>query len=122
MNSATVIWAAILAFVALAGSTAVAAEKVPDDTPPAFFLVANDDSGHVGPVVTLLERYRQAGRPVEVHLYARGGHGFNLGNRSELATIKNWPQRMADWMADNSILDSSQRTGNDSQEQQRSKP
>jgi acetyl esterase/lipase len=97
-------------------------EKVPDDAPPAFFLVANDDKGHVGPVVTLLERYRQAGRPVEVHIYARGGHGFNLGNRSKLATIKSWPQRMAEWMADNSILDSSQRTGNDSQDQQRSKP
>lgn len=39
------------------------------------------------------------------HLFARGGHAFNMGNRSKLATIKGWPQRLADWMSDNNILD-----------------
>ena len=76
----------------------------PADAPPAFFLVANDDPGHVGPVLAQLEKYRQAKLPVEVHLYARGGHGFNLGNRSKLASIHSWPQRMADWLADNGFL------------------
>jgi hypothetical protein len=51
-----------------------------------------------------LSKYRQAKRPVEIHLYARGGHGFNMGNRSKLASIKGWPQRMADWLADNNFL------------------
>jgi len=47
----------------------------------------------------------QLGRvPVEAHVFARGGHGFNMGNRSKLATLKSWPQRLADWMADNEIL------------------
>ncbi|HEX5222902.1 MAG TPA: alpha/beta hydrolase [Verrucomicrobiae bacterium] len=77
---------------------------VPADAPPAFFLVANDDNSHVGPVIAQLEKYRQAKRSVEVHLYARGGHGFNLGNRSKLTSIKTWPQRMADWLADSGIL------------------
>ncbi len=80
-------------------------EVVPTNAPPAFFLVANDDEGHVQPVVKLLEKYRMARIPVEVHLYARGGHGFNMGYRSKLATLKGWPQRMADWMGDNNILD-----------------
>ncbi|HEV8059085.1 MAG TPA: hypothetical protein VGP68_04405, partial [Gemmataceae bacterium] len=48
--------------------------------------------------------------PVEAHIYARGGHAFNMGNRSKLATLKNWPQRMTDWLGDNYILDPSQRT------------
>ena len=81
--------------------------QFPTDLPPAFFLVAMDDTSHVGPVITQLEKYRQAKRPVEVHLYAKGAHGFNMGNRSKLTSINTWPQRMADWMADNGILPSS---------------
>ena len=86
------------------GPLGVPAGEIPNDAPPAFFLVANDDHSHVGPVIAQLEKYRQAKRPVEVHLYARGGHGFNLGNRSKLTSIKTWPQRMADWLADGGFL------------------
>ena len=86
------------------GPLGVPQDKIPADAPPAFFLVANDDSGHVGPVLSQLEKYRQANRPVEVHLYARGGHGFNMGRRSKLASIKGWPQRMTDWLEDSGIL------------------
>lgn len=86
------------------GPLGVPPGDIPADAPPAFFLVANDDNSHVGPVLAQLEKYRAAKRPVEVHLYAKGGHGFNLGNRSKLASIKGWPQRMADWLADNGFL------------------
>lgn len=72
--------------------------------PPAFLLVANDDGGHVEPVVELLGNYRAAGAPVECHIYARGGHAFNMGQRSELATLKHWPDRLAEWLADNGWL------------------
>jgi len=40
-----------------------------------------------------------------LHLYAKGGHGFNQGQRSKLATIHGWPQRLTDWLGDNNILD-----------------
>ena len=30
-----------------------------------------------------------------------------MGNRSKLETLKHWPQRLAEWMADNAILDPS---------------
>jgi len=86
------------------GPLGVPAGEIPADAPPAFFLVANDDNSHVGPVIAQLEKYRAAKRPVEVHLYAKGGHGFNLGSRSKLGSIKTWPQRMADWLADNNLL------------------
>jgi len=79
-------------------------DEVSADAPPAFFLVADDDKGHVGPVIGLIDKYHKAGRPMEVHLFARGGHGFNMGGRSKLVSIKNWPQRMADWLADNDFL------------------
>jgi acetyl esterase/lipase len=80
---------------------------VPTNAPPAFFLAANDDVSPAHTITELLEKYRHAGVPAEVHLFARGSHAFNMGNRSKLATIKNWPQRMADWMADSGILKSS---------------
>lgn len=50
-------------------------------------------------------KYRAANEsPVEAHMFAKGSHGFNMGNRSKLTTLKSWPQRMADWMGDNNIL------------------
>jgi acetyl esterase/lipase len=79
-------------------------EVLPTNSPPAFFLVANDDKGHVEPVISLLAKYRQVQRPVEVHILTHGGHGFNMGARSKLASVKDWPQRMADWLADNHFL------------------
>lgn len=79
-------------------------EKLPADAPPAFFLCANDDESHARPTMALVEKYRAAGIPVEVHLYANGGHGFNMGNRSKLVSIRDWPQRMADWLADRGLL------------------
>ena len=92
------------------GPLGVPAGEIPADAPPAFFLVANDDNSHVGPVIAQLEKYRAAKRPVEVHLYSKGGHGFNMGQRSKLKSIKDWPQRMADWMADGGFLNAPSNT------------
>jgi acetyl esterase/lipase len=78
--------------------------SVPADAPPAFMLAANDDACCSGPVVTLLQRYRAANVPVEVHIYAQGKHGFNMGDRSKLNSLKTWPQRMADWLSDTNLL------------------
>lgn len=74
------------------------------NAPPAFFLAANDDVGPARTITGLLEKYRKAGVPVEVHLFAKGSHAFNMGNRSKLASIHDWPQRMADWLADSGYL------------------
>jgi acetyl esterase/lipase len=79
-------------------------EVIPSNAPPAFLLVANDDRA-AGTITRLLQKYRDARIPVEAHIFARGGHGFNMGNRSKLASVKNWPQRLADWLADNQWLE-----------------
>src|SRR5215831_5956086 len=86
------------------GPLGVPTNAISSNAPPAFFVVANDDNSHVGPVIAQLELYRQAKRPVEVHIYAHGGHGFNMGTRSKLNSIKAWPQRMAEWLGDNGFL------------------
>ncbi len=79
-------------------------QTLPPDAPTAFLLVANDDN-HTKAVLDLFQLYRQARLPVEVHVFTKGAHAFNMGNRSKLATIKNWPQRLVEWMGDNNILD-----------------
>jgi acetyl esterase/lipase len=79
-------------------------DVLPADAPPVFLLAANDDACCSVSVVKLLERYRAAKIPVELHLYTQGDHGFNMGNRSKLQSISTWPQRMADWLTDNGYL------------------
>jgi acetyl esterase/lipase len=79
-------------------------DVVPANAPPAFMLVANDDPCCSLPVVQLLQKYRDAKVPIEVHIYSQGNHAFNMGNRSKLNSIKTWPQRMADWMSDTGLL------------------
>ena len=79
-------------------------EKLPADAPPEFLLVSNDD-GAARVIVDLLRKAREAKIPVEAHILAKGGHGFNMGNRSKLESVKTWPQRLADWLGDNAILD-----------------
>ncbi len=84
-------------------------ETIPVDAPPAFLLVANDDFGASQSITRLIPKMRSAGVPMEVHIYARGGHAFNMGNRSDLTTLKSWPDRMHDWMKDNFIFDTTGR-------------
>jgi acetyl esterase/lipase len=79
-------------------------DKLPYNAPPAFLLAANDDVCCSPSVVKLLQRYREAKIPVEVHIYTQGDHGFNMGYRSKLQSISTWPQRMADWLSDNNYL------------------
>jgi acetyl esterase/lipase len=79
-------------------------DAVPQNAPPLFLLAANDDPCCSISLMQLLERYRTAKASVEAHLYTQGQHGFNMGYRSKLKSISTWPQRMADWLSDNNIL------------------
>jgi acetyl esterase/lipase len=79
-------------------------ENIPSDAPPAFLVAANDDACCSLPLIQLLQRYREAKVPVEMHLYAKGDHAFNMGTNRKLKSINNWPQRLADWLEDSNIL------------------
>jgi len=78
-------------------------DVIPADAPPAFLLVANDDD-HSKTVLELVTKYRQAHIPIELHILGGGGHGFNMGNRSKLKAVQNWPDRLADWLSDQGLL------------------
>lgn len=79
-------------------------DSIDATAPPTFLLAANNDPCCAEPVVKLIDRYRKAKVPVEAHLYAQGSHGFNMGQRSKLNSLKSWSQRMADWLDDNNFL------------------
>jgi acetyl esterase/lipase len=79
-------------------------ETIPADAPPAFLVAANDDACCSLPLIQLLQRYRDAKVPVEMHMYARGDHAFNMGTNRKLKSINNWPQRLSDWLEDSNIL------------------
>jgi acetyl esterase/lipase len=67
------------------------------DTPPTFLLQAEDD--HVDCVEQSLVYYvglKKARVPVEMHLYAQGGHGFGL--RPSKFPIAGWPQLVETWL------------------------
>jgi acetyl esterase/lipase len=66
-------------------------------TPPTFLLQAEDD--HVDNVNDSLAYYialKKAGVPVEMHLYAQGGHAFGL--RRTKHPITGWPQLVETWL------------------------
>jgi acetyl esterase/lipase len=66
-------------------------------TPPTFLLQAEDD--HVDNVNDSLAYYialKRVGVPVEMHLYAHGGHAFGL--RPTKFPITEWPQLVETWL------------------------
>jgi acetyl esterase/lipase len=79
-------------------------DSVPANAPPAFLLAANNDECCSEPIIKLVQAYRAAKASVELHLYAVDKHAFNMGYRSSFVSIKGWPQRLADWLADNGYL------------------
>jgi len=81
-------------------------DVIPPTAPPTFVLVAGDDPCCSTPALQIVQGYHTTGLPVEAHIYARGGHAFNMGNRSQLISLQTWPQRLADWMQDNALLGS----------------
>jgi acetyl esterase/lipase len=82
-------------------------KKISSDAPPAFLLCANDDEYGCDKVtLELLQKFRDAKVPVEAIFLARGKHAFNMGDRSSQISVKNWPQRMADWLSDGGFLKS----------------
>jgi acetyl esterase/lipase len=80
-------------------------EKILADAPPAFLICANDDEyGCDNVTMDLLQKFRAAKVPVQAILLARGKHAFNMGDRSSFASVRNWPQRMAEWLGDSGFL------------------
>ena len=70
---------------------------VTSQTPPTFLLHAQDDDvDDVNHSLVYYIALKKAGVPVEMHLYAQGGHAFGL-RRTKLP-ITGWPQLVETWL------------------------
>ncbi len=79
-----------------------AVPTVPADAPPLFLLTANDDPLGSGASLPLYSAWKDAGRQVELHVYAQGGHGF--GMRKQGLPTDFWIDRFGDWLQSQGFL------------------
>src|SRR5580658_5467026 len=82
---------------------AIKGSGVPGDAPPAFILAASDDPLGLAPQsVTIYQEWIAAGKPAELHLYSKGGHGF--GMRQQHLPCDHWIERFSDWLEVQGLL------------------
>jgi len=72
-------------------------DPVPADAPPMFITVATDDTFHLVPdSIALYQKWTAAHKSAELHIYAKGGHGF--GARPHGIPTDHWIDRFAEWL------------------------
>jgi acetyl esterase/lipase len=70
---------------------------VPTDAPPLFVAAATDDNLGLAPdSVAVYQKWVDAKKTAEIHMYAKGGHGF--GARKHNIPTDHWIDRFADWL------------------------
>lgn len=90
--------APIYAYLGVLGDT-----DVPKDAPPLFALAAsNDPLGLADDSVKLYSKWLAAKKSAELHMYAKGGHGF--GMKKQNMPSDQWIERFGDWLDAQSLL------------------
>ncbi len=76
--------------------------KAPPAAPPLFALCAADDQMAVTGSQYLFKAWKAADRPVEMHIYAKGGHGFGMTPHG--LPTDTWIERFTDWLRSLELL------------------
>jgi acetyl esterase/lipase len=76
--------------------------RVSKETPPTFIAQATDDPVRAENSIVLWRALKKAGVSAELHLYAKGGHGFGL--RPSEKPCSTWPKRCEDWLQSQGYL------------------
>jgi acetyl esterase/lipase len=72
-------------------------ERISSEAPPAFLVHALDDTVcHYTESTLYAEALTRRGVPVEMHLFANGGHGFGLGREAD--GTSQWIELAANWI------------------------
>ena len=70
---------------------------MPPSTPPTILVqAANDPVDNIENSLVYFEALQAAGVPVEMHIYAHGGHAFGL--RRTNFPITEWPALVEKWL------------------------
>jgi acetyl esterase/lipase len=77
--------------------------RVPSDAPPLFIAVAYDDNVRMtGTATALLDNWKKAQRPAELHVFADGGHGFGMNKKGKACDV--WTDLLAHWLDRTGVL------------------
>jgi acetyl esterase/lipase len=80
--------------------------RVPADAPPLFIAVTFDDREMMTSTATgLLDNWKKANRPVELHVFPDGGHGFGMNKKGKSCDA--WTDLLASWMTRLGLLSKS---------------
>jgi acetyl esterase/lipase len=80
----------------------VGAMTVPADAPPLFVALAADDPFFGGGEMGIIKSWIAAKRPVELHLFEQGGHGFGMYPKETTST--GWFEEFARWLGMHGML------------------
>lgn len=88
------------AYLAMKEENNAIAKELPvtKDTPPTMLVQTEDDGVRVECSLFYYLALKQAGVQAEMHLFAKGGHGYGL--RSKERGVATWPMRAAEWFKD----------------------
>ena len=87
----------------LAHDLVIKVDGIRGDAPLLFVVAASDDQFGLAPQsLAIYQAWVAAKRPAELHLYARGGHGFGM-NKQNLP-CDTWPDRFDDWLQMQGLL------------------
>jgi acetyl esterase/lipase len=78
------------------------AVTVPAAAPPMFVVLAADDPLFAKRGLGLIDSWVAAKKPVELHFYQKGGHGFGMGKLN--TTTTDWPESFYRWLDMNGVL------------------
>jgi acetyl esterase/lipase len=76
---------------------------VTSKTPPTMLIQAEDDKSFINSSIFYYYALKEAGVPVWMHLYSKGGHGYGL--RDTGSVINSWPDRAEDWFREIGIIE-----------------
>ncbi|MCB1065894.1 MAG: alpha/beta hydrolase [Verrucomicrobiae bacterium] len=70
--------------------------KVTKDTPPVFMVIAHGDKRFAPGNALFYLALAEAGPSAELHIFAKGGHGFGMKKIGE--EVESWPTLARNWM------------------------
>lgn len=74
----------------------------PPKAPPAFIAIAADDPLFGNSGFGIVESWKKAGAPVELHLYEKGGHGFGMHHLNTTSDL--WFGQFEAWLGARGLL------------------
>lgn len=74
------------------------------DAPPIFMVCATDDEfGFPQHLISLYNKWYASNRSVELHLFAKGGHGFGVGSQQN--TTDKWLDLFVKWLTVEDLME-----------------